>query len=206
MGGHGSGRHYRWDTKTVLEECRSIDVRDWKRRRMLREGTGFSWAWWRDNVKTANIQVFILSSSVRLVCRYRKNGGEWRDVDEIISLVTTPCHFGGERIWFRCPSCSKRAAKLYSASAYFRCQRCCRAPYASQQETDLDRANRKARKLRRKLNDDGGIGDPIWKKPKGMHWRTFERLREKVERQDEIANGAFIAHAARLIGWERLMR
>jgi len=79
--------------------------------------------------------------------------------------VTTPCHLGRDRIWFSCPSCSQRAAKLYSASAYFRCGRCCGLPYASQQETVLDRANRKASKLRKKLKDDGGIGDPIWNKP-----------------------------------------
>ena len=56
----------------------------------------------------------------------------------------------------------------------------------------LDRASRKARKLRRKLGDDGGLGDPIWKKPRGMHWRTFEALKANIKRQDEIANFAFL--------------
>jgi hypothetical protein len=72
---------------------------------------------------------------------------------------------------------------------------------ASQQETVLDRANRKASKLRKKLKDNGGIGDPIWNKPKGMHWRTFERLKAKVEEQDEIASFAFVCRASRIIGW-----
>jgi hypothetical protein len=94
-----------------------------------------------------------------------------------------------------------RAAKLYSASAYFRCRKCCRLPYASQQETVLDRANRRAFKLRRRLKDDGGIGDPIWKKPKGMHWRRFERLKAEVEELDEIASFAFILRANKIIGW-----
>ncbi len=74
-------------------------------------------------------------------------------------------------------------------------------PYASQQETVLDRANRKAFKLRRRLKDDGGIGDCIWKKPKGMHWRTFERLKAQLEEQDEIATFAFVARASKMIGW-----
>ena len=138
---------------------------------------------------------------MRVSYRYRRNGGEWHDIDETIPLVTTPCHLGRERIWFSCPSCSKRAAKLYSASAFFRCRRCCRLPYASQQETVLDRANRKALKLRKKLSDDGGIGDPIRTKPKGMHWRTFERLKAKVEEQDEIASFAFVCRASSMIGW-----
>jgi hypothetical protein len=202
MGGRGSGRLFRWDTKTALEECRSIDVRDWQRRGLLHDGCGFSWAWWQDGVPIANIRVFVFGGRVRLSYRYRRNGGEWHAIDDSIPLVTTPCHLGGARVWFSCPGCGQKAAKLYSASAYFRCQRCCGLPYASQQETVLDRANRKARKLRRKLNDDGGIGDSIWKKPTGMHWRTFEALRAKVEEQDEIANFAFVARASKMIGWE----
>ncbi len=201
MGGRGSGRIFRWDKQTALEDCRFVDVRDWKRRGLLRPGTGYSWTWSRDGVQIANIRVFVSFSSVTLSYRYRRNGGDWRDVDDTIRLATTPCHLGSERIWFVCPSCSSRAAKLYSASAYFRCRSCCRLPYASQQETVLDRANRKAFKLRRKLKDDGGIGDSIWKKPKGMHWRTFERLKAQVEEQDEIANFAFVCRASKMIGW-----
>ncbi len=204
MGGRGSGRLFRWDTKTVLEECRAIDIRDWKRRGLLRDGTGFSWQWWQDGVQKADIMVWTAADRVMLSYRYRRNGGEWRDVDEVVPLLTTHCHLGGERIWFCCPGCSRRAARLWSASAYFRCRDCCGLPYASQQETVLERANRKAHKLRRKLNDDGGIGDLIWKKPKGMHWRTFEALRAKVEMQDEIANSAFVCRAMKFFGWPSL--
>ena len=200
MGGRGSGRIFHWDAKTVLEECRSIDVRDWKRRGLL-GGGGFSWGWYRDGERIADIRVWAAADRVRVSYRFRRNVGEWRDIDDSIPLATTQCYFGGERIWFSCPGCGQRAAKLYLYSPYFRCRRCCGLPYASQQETVLDRASRKARKLRRKLGNGGGIGDPIWKKPKGMHWRTFERLKVKVEEQDGIANFAFAARASKLIGW-----
>ena len=40
----------------------------------------------------------------------------------------------------------------------------------------------------------------IWKKPKGMHWRTFEALKAKVERQDEIANFAFLCRTSKMVG------
>lgn len=201
MGGRGSGRIFHWDKKTSLEECRSIDVRDWKRRALLADGSSFSWAWWMDGKKTADIRVFVLAEQVTLSYRYRRNGGKWQDIDDRITLVTTPCHFGRERTWFSCPSCLRRAAKLYSASAYFRCRRCCGLPYASQQETILDRANRKAFKLRKRLGDGGCIGDPIWTKPKGMHWRTYEKLKAKVEQQDEIANFAFVCRVSTIMGW-----
>ena len=57
MGGRGSGRIFRWDKKTSLEECRFIDVRDWKRRGLLANGSGFSWYWMRDGERVADIRV-----------------------------------------------------------------------------------------------------------------------------------------------------
>ena len=140
MGGRGSGRMFRWDSKTSLEECRFVDVRDWKRRGLL-GAWRFSWGWSRDGKETANIGVAMMEGSVTLSYRIRVNGSEWQDVKDPVRLVTTACHLGGERVWFVCPRCSGRAAKLYLATAYFRCQKCCRLPYASQQETALDRVS-----------------------------------------------------------------
>ena len=80
MGGRGSGRIFRWDKKTSLEECRFIDVRDWKRRSLVYHGSGFSWAWLQDGEKKADIRVFVLGESVRLTYRYRRNGAEWHDM------------------------------------------------------------------------------------------------------------------------------
>ena len=42
--------------------------------------------------------------------------------------------------------------------------------------------------LRRKLGADGGIGDYVTK-PKGMHWRTFERVMERIDRAEGIVDG-----------------
>ena len=39
--------------------------------------------------------------------RYRRNGGEGRDIAENISLVTTHCHLGGERFYFICLGSSR---------------------------------------------------------------------------------------------------
>jgi len=201
MGGPGSGRIFRWDKKTSLDECRFIDIRDWKRRDLIRNGCGFSWSWSQDGVRKASIQVLTVSDFVRVEYSFRRGGEAWQDIAETIWLSKTPCNLGGERLWFCCPGCGRRAAKLYLYAPRYRCRRCLRLPYGSQQETVLDRASRKARKLRRKLHYEGGIGDPIWKKPKGMHWRTFETLKAKVEQQDEIADFAFIGRAGKMIGW-----
>ena len=33
--------------------------------------------------------------------------------EQKIEMITTPCHKGGGRLWFKCPKCGKRAGKLY---------------------------------------------------------------------------------------------
>ncbi len=59
MGGRGSGRIFRWDKQMALEECRFVDVRDWKRRSLLKAGSDFSWTWSRDGTQTADIRVSV---------------------------------------------------------------------------------------------------------------------------------------------------
>ena len=64
-----------------------------------------------------------------------------------------------------------------------------RLAYRSQRETPCDRALSGAFGLRRKLGADGGIGDYITK-PKGMHWRTFERVMGRIDRAEAIVRRA----------------
>lgn len=201
MGRSGSGYGRRWDRQTSLDECRAIDIRDWKRRDLLRPGVGFSWHWSINAQPTGSISVRVTESSIILSYRHGPQGGGLRQIEETVPLSHTACHLGGQRVWFVCPGCMRRAAKLFSPSAWFRCRTCCRLPYACQQETRHDRALRKAQKLRRKLGADLAIGDPVWRKPKGMHWKTFERLRDDVERRDEMANVHFMNHMLTRYGW-----
>ncbi len=200
MGGPGSGRLFHFDRQLSLDECLWIDVCDWKRSGLLVPGLGFCWSWSCGGEPGSQIYVCAGHEHVRLSYRVRGPGEDWRDVSSIISLASTPCHFGGQRVWFSCPWCGRRAQKLYMRAAYFRCRSCSGLPYASQQETPLDRGLRKSRKLRRKLGDNGGLGDPILRKPKGMHWRTFDRLRNQIDAHEQVAEAYFIEGAMRLLG------
>ena len=56
----------------------------------------------------------------------------------------------------------------------FLCQHCYRLPYTSQHETQRDRLYRKMPKLQSRISDQYA------RKPKGMHWRTWERLRDQT--------------------------
>ena len=67
-------------------------------------------------------------------------------------------------------------ALLYGG-AIFACRHCRRLAYPSQREAPDDRAARRADKIRDRLGWEPGILNPKgWAKPKGMHWKTFERL------------------------------
>jgi hypothetical protein len=101
-------------------------------------------------------------------------GGVWQSV----KCTWTPCNFGGRRAWFVCPAmgCGRRVAILYGGSI-FACRHCYRLAYPSQRETDVDRAMRRADAIRRRLGWEPGILNGDGGKPKGMHWRTFERMK-----------------------------
>jgi len=181
MGGLGSGRHWHYGAKDTTCDYRSIDVRHWNREGLLVPGSAFGWQWSRNGEVVASIQIRAESGRVILTYRHRQNGGEWKDECYPVQLDWTPCNFGGERPWFLCPAvgCGKRVAILYGGSI-FACRHCHQLAYPSQRECAYDRTARQADKIRKKLGWEPGIlNGRGWKKPKGMHWRTFERLTAK---------------------------
>ena len=105
-------------------------------------------------------------------------GGEWEEVKETVPLEWTPCNFGGGRPWFLCPGagCGQRVAVLYGPGRYFLCRHCYDLGYESQRENKMHRALRKAQKIRERLGGTANMTEPFPEKPKGMHWRTYERL------------------------------
>src|SRR5262249_45813823 len=126
-----------------------------------------------------------------------RRSGETRQCENRIGLTTTPQPFGGRRWWFVCPRTGQRAARLHlpPGTYTFASRRAHRLAYRSQLETPPDRALSRAFALRRKLGAGGGTGDYI-PKPKGMHWRTFERAVARIRRAEDIVD----MHEALLFG------
>ena len=72
-----------------------------------------------------------------------------------------------------------------------------RLGYACQRETRSDRLMRKARKLHRALGGHGeALDGDIPDKPKGMHWRTYERKVARWQAAEERADEAWLASVA----------
>jgi hypothetical protein len=182
VGGYASGRTG-WRAK--CEHLLSIDVRRWAREDYLSRWY-FGWQWTRDGERLSSIGVWVFSD--RIEFEYAKDGEKYRYP---VYLTHTRCQLGGRRVWFQCPSirCGRRAAKLYLGNPYFACRRCYNLAYQSQSYSVYDRALTQAGKIRRSLGGDEGIANPFPEKPKGMRWRTYERLQARCDRYEEIADG-----------------
>jgi hypothetical protein len=123
-------------------------------------------------------------------------------VHEVVRLEWTACHYGGERIWCRCPGCGSRRAVLYSLYGRFLCVACNGLAYSSTREEPLYRYGRRGDKIMDKLGAEREwvlrwIIPPF--KPKGMHWRTYERLCQEWFAVRDAANADYEAGLLRLI-------
>ncbi|MDF2235768.1 hypothetical protein P2H44_24710 [Albimonas sp. CAU 1670] len=204
MGGLGSGRRSGWG-RTPLEHRRRIEIGRLHRAGCLREAWAGSWTWSSEGDEIARINLLAAPGGLRLIYRVRLAGRDWEDVDEFVPVERTPCRFGGDRPWFRCPGvvngapCGRRVAMLYAVGKWFLCRHCARSPYASQREVAMDRALRRANKLRRRLGGEPGLGAAIPRRPKGMWRRTYDRTVDEIHNLEDAADRAFFHKAEALL-------
>jgi hypothetical protein len=121
---------------------------------------------------------------------YRPLPDEFPFDDFILSTTWTETNFGGWRQWFLCPCCERRCAIIYrdGAGPRWGCRVCLKGRYLSEPMTPKDRRLHAAFKVRERLGQTkGGILVRFPPKPKGMHWRTYEKNRiAALHRESEI--------------------
>jgi hypothetical protein len=189
MGGFGSGnRRYGQCSKRTTDDMRGLDVRTLHRGDWLKPGAWGQWTWTCNGERSAWIEFRATTDGVVLSYRQRQPGGDWRDMEYLVRVEWTPCHYGGTRPWWLCPAagCGRRVALLFGG-AFFACRHCHRLAYASTRESEQDRAMRRADTLRKRLGWEHGILNGSGGKPKGMHWRTYFRLHQAVNDRMEAA-------------------
>jgi hypothetical protein len=176
MGGYGSGR--RWASKDTTSDYRQLDVRRLQRDGMLERRYAFLWRWSRNGESIGSISLHPEADRVTLKYRHGGAGEGGTDQEYPVLLERTPCHYGGERVWFRCPArgCGRRVAILYGGRV-FACRHCYRLAYPCQHESPGDRANSRAWKIRERCGGWGSLLDPLFRR-KGMHRQTFRRLEQ----------------------------
>jgi hypothetical protein len=192
MGGCGSGSWYRGSSKNTVEGCKSLDVNWLNRKGYLASGMWATVRWTRNGEDSGNISLRAEVGRIVLEYRSRSGGGDWESVTEPVRLTWTWCNYGGQRPWFICPGagCGRRVGKLYAAGRYFLCRHCYDLAYDCQRETAHDRLLRKAQNIRQRLGGSASIAEPFPWKPKGMHWKTYWRIRERSEDAELLSWGA----------------
>jgi len=177
MGGYGSGRP---SQHGKTSQYRSLDVNLIAKAGLLRPGCSAGWHWTVDREKVANISTRAEAGRLILTYSFREDGGKWQPVAETVRLAQVPCAYGGSRTYFLCPgvvngrNCGRRVGKLCSAR-YFVCRHCLQLTCPVQCEEPHYRQLRRANKRRAALGGDPGTCS-FFSKPKGMHWRTYNRI------------------------------
>lgn len=180
----GAGRPG-WHVKA--EHCRSIDARRWGRERILQSMCSGIWAWTDAETGERLASIGYRSDGGAVTLDFNMNG---EPVRQRVPILTTPCHYGGQRHWFGCPWCGKRVAMLYLRNRGFACRKCNRIAYASQSGDELDRTWRRQAKIERRLGEQ-------CRRPKGMHRATYERLTAAIMECEELRDAGLAAFIAR---------
>ncbi len=118
--------------------------------------------------------------------------------EEQLAAVAIRQPFGGRRWYFVCPRCRRRCRALYVpfATHALACRLCHRLTHESQRLNRYWRLNRRLDKLWHRMGGDEDDHSEWPEKPKGMHWRTFERLKSEWSG----VNDEIWADAARTLG------
>jgi hypothetical protein len=188
MGGIGSGKGFRFDrkrTKDFVESYKCLDARSFPYRVMTTlpaAGVRFS---------PHDVELHIFKDKIEVLYQV---GGERRIYK--IPLSVSPGNYGNSRYWLICPikSCSKRVRKLYLTRdpddmPLYLCRHCLKLVYRSQNRTELNRIIDRKWALVHQLGSNSDLISDR-EKPKWMHWKIFNRIREEIEYlNDEAERG-----------------
>lgn len=189
MGGSGSGNRNQCGKRTTAQ-CLSLDIRELQRKKLLMQGNTILWSTTTNNREWSFIRIAVEADRVILKYQVQLAGGGWERMEYPVYLEWTQPNLGGKRPWFRCPApgCGRRVAILY-VSKIFACRHCQNLAYRSQRESGHERLTRRTEKYRARLKWPLGVLNRNGHKPKGMHWKTYYRLKAIHD-----------AHAERLLG------
>lgn len=112
-----------------------------------------------------------------VILTFTREGDSWT---ERVRLAYTRMHFGGLRAWLLCPFCNSRRTDLYHGRSGLACRKCYGLRYWTENEDQVGRLEMKERKILAKLGASWGEHYEDIEKPKGMRWKTFNRLMDQL--------------------------
>lgn len=207
MGGFGSGR-VSTRHRGQVEDTRFIRV-GWIKEQLSRLEAGITTrvSWTRNNQPYGMAGVSLIDHKLHIEYQQRSAGEDkWRNVHEVIELTYATPHFGGKRLWLHCPHCGRRVGVLYCCEIVA-CRRYLHLSYRTESEDAIDRLRSKAAKLKQRL------GENPYQRPKGMHQKTFTRLRNqyfdtlfKADELQEQRGAALLKHLEKMTGTKLKLR
>ncbi len=181
MGGLESGCLQGRRSKRTTESQCQLDIRWMRKQGYLMPGTVGEVSWTQRGGQIGTIGFKMAADCMMVSSAGFATGEDLKVTTQTVTLDWTPCHYGGQRAWFLCPGCERRAGILYGGGESLRCRHCSDLTYSSQKERRPDRLLRKAQKIRGLLGQSGDLGEVIRFKPKNMHYKTFDRLRREAD-------------------------
>jgi hypothetical protein len=144
-------------------------------------------------------QLYIEDNGLRIEYGLGDRDGRWTQSlgTEFAPWHMMPLHLGGFRRWLGCPGCGRRCRSLYYGEAVLRCRRCLGLKYRSQDMQPAQRASYGMYRLRKYRLDDQSpdLLDGCPPKPRGMRWKTYERLAAIDEALEERRLGLILGSA-----------
>ena len=139
-----------WSHRKTVERCKLVSIFELNRAGVFDKPVGSFWScqWTNSAGEETSSIGFMLSHegrAIRFMYSFGDKSSEQKEtLDYHVETVTTPCYFGGVRMWFICPlvkdgiPCGRRVGKLYlpPGGKYFGCRTCYNLTYRSCQEHD----------------------------------------------------------------------
>jgi hypothetical protein len=173
------------DKKRTVESSLSIDIRGLNRDGTLKQGNRGALTWSRQGKLVRTVDYIVSEQGLILSYRIRTRGGEWEYFMQTLIIDYTRCHYGGQRPWFLCDGCDRRAAIVYSFGGRFKCRHCGNLTYASQQDEMFDRPMRSLHKIGTRLGASLNMFSSFPPRPKGMHSKTYAGIKTKFDRAQQ---------------------
>ncbi len=180
MGGLGSGRRPGERPRRKTQDALPLDVRHLARAGALSPDAEFIWEWSSGGGVRASAVVRAGVDNVAIAFQDLRQGVTREVNSQRVRIERTTGPVGGARPWFLCPDCERRVAIIYGAGLWFSCRTCKGLVYASQGQNAGMRATRRAHRLQRAMGWPAGLFAEPGEKPRGMHWRTYWRIRAEL--------------------------
>jgi hypothetical protein len=164
-------RRHRLTVEKLAADYDYIDVRTLHRRGMLSD----SWVTFVPMLRWPSV-IKIRAARYLVLVEFRD-----RVSPQQIRVSWTRCHFGGARPWLHC-TCGLRVARLFKGLGGYYCRQCFDNPrYACQAKSTQGRLHFEACKLRLLLGGIASLMTAFPERPRGMHRKTYARLRQRAE-------------------------